>query len=144
MKHQTLDQLHVVADVHAEATDLISSRSHRLERWAKLLEQNPDRRLEALTGTEYKPADIREKMRSAGSPITVAFEDPIFRAQGLKDDTYGEAKRFFELSDWQLHEIVCHCHVGAMLPARWAATRVRAAISGKSGFFAWLRETFLH
>jgi hypothetical protein len=143
VKHQTLDQLHVVADVQAEATYLVATRGERLERWAKLLEQNPDRRLEALTGTEYKPPEIRERMRSVGSPLTVAFEDPIFRAQGLRDDTYGEAKRFFDLTDWQLHEIVCHCHVGATIRPRWAASRVRAAMSGTNGFFAWLRGTFL-
>ncbi|KQU83409.1 hypothetical protein ASD99_17260 [Mesorhizobium sp. Root695] len=144
MKHQTVDQLHAVAEVHAEATYLVATRGERLERWAQLLEQNPNRCLGALTGTEYQSVEIRERMRSAGSPITVAFEDPIFRALGLKEDTYGEAKRFFELTDWQLHEIVCHCHVGATMPARWAASRVRAAISGRSGFFAWLRGAFLH
>ncbi|MER8826637.1 hypothetical protein NKH73_11525 [Mesorhizobium sp. M0938] len=144
MKHQTLDQLHAVADVHAEATDLVATRSQRLERWAKLLEKNPDRRLEALTGTEYKSPEIREKMRYNDSPLTVAFEDPIFRAQGLRDDTYGEARRFFELTDWQLHEIVCHCHAGATIRARWAASRVRAAMSERFGFFAWLRGIFAH
>ncbi|WP_192257896.1 hypothetical protein [Mesorhizobium silamurunense] len=144
MKHQTVDQLNAVADVHAEAAVLIASRGQRLERWAQLLEQDPGRRLMALAGTEYATPDVREKMRSTGSPITVAFEDPIFRAQGLKDDTYGEAKRFFELSDWQLHEVVCHCHVGANLPARWAASRVRAAISPGSGILAWLRGVFMH
>ncbi|WP_136621481.1 MULTISPECIES: hypothetical protein [Mesorhizobium] len=144
MKHQTVDQLHAVADVHAEATYLVATRGERLERWAQLLEQNPNRCLGALTGTEYQSVEMRETMRSAGSPITVAFEDPIFRALGLKEDTYGEAKRFFELTDWQLHEIVCHCHVGATMPARWAASRVRAAMSARSGFFAWLRGTFLH
>lgn len=144
MKHQTVDQLHAVADVHAEATYLVATRGERLERWAQLLEQNPNRCLGALTGTEYQSVEMRERMRSAGSPITVAFEDPIFRALGLKEDTYGEAKRFFELTDWQLHDIVCHCHVGATMPARWAASRVRAAMSGRSGFFAWLRGAFLH
>lgn len=144
MKHQTLDQLHTVADVHAEATYLVETRSQRLERWAKLLEENPDRRLEALPGTEYKSPEMREMMRDDGSPITVAFEDPIFRAQGLKDDTYGEARRFFELTDWQLHDIVCHCHVGATIRARWAASRVRAAMSERQGFFAWLRGTFAY
>jgi hypothetical protein len=144
VKHQTVDQLHAVADVHAEATYLVATRGERLERWAQLLEQNPNRCLGALTGTEYQSVEMRERMRSAGSPITVAFEDPIFRALGLKEDTYGEAKRFFELTDWQLHDIVCHCHVGATMPARWAASRVRAAMSGRSGFFAWLRGAFLH
>ncbi|OHV83008.1 hypothetical protein [Mesorhizobium sp. ORS 3428] len=144
MKYQTVDQLNAVADVNAEAAVLISSRGQRLERWAQLLEQNPSRRLSALAGTEYATPEVRERMRSAGSPITVAFEDPIFRAQGLQDDTYGEAKRFFELSDWQLHEVVCHCHVGANLPARWAASRVRAAISPGSGILAWLKAVFMH
>ena len=81
-------------------------------------------------------------MRGAGSPITVAFEDPILRAEGLKDDTYGEAKRFFEMTDLQLHEIVCHCHVGATMHASRAAHRVRAAIRGKLGFSARLRGAF--
>lgn len=144
MKHQTVDQLNAVADVHAEATVLIANRGQRLERWAQLLEQNPTRRLTALAGTEYATTEVRERMRAGGSPITVAFEDPIFRAQGLQDDSYGEAKRFFELSDWQLHEVVCHCHVGAYLPARWAASRVRAAISPGAGFLAWLRGVFMY
>lgn len=103
---------------------------------------NPGRRLEALTGTEHEPPELRKKMRHDNSPLTVAFEDAIFRAQGLRDDTYGEAKRFFELTDPQLHEIVCHCHVGATIRARWAASRVHAAISARLGFFAWLRATF--
>jgi hypothetical protein len=144
VKYQTVDQLNAVADVQAEAAVLIANRGQRLERWAQLLEQNPSRRLSALAGTEYATPEVREKMRTAGSPITVAFEDPIFRAQGLKDDSYGEAKRFFELSDWQLHEVVCHCHVGANLPARWAASRVRAAISPGAGILAWLRGLFTY
>jgi hypothetical protein len=49
-------------------------------------------------------------MRGDGSPISVAFEDPVLRAAGLENDNYGEAKRFFELTDGQLHEIICYCH----------------------------------
>lgn len=144
MKHQTVDQLNAVADVHAEATHLLATRGQRLERWAELLEQNPDRCLGALAGTEYQPPEARDKMRSAGSPITVAFEDPVLRALGLQDDTYGEARRFFDLTDLQLHEIVCRCHVGDTMRARWAASRVRAATSARLGFLAWLRQAFMH
>ena len=142
MKYQTLDQLHAIAEVQSDPTHPALTRSQRLERWADLLERQPDRCLRALTGTEYQPASVRDTMRSAGSPITVAFEDPILRAEGLKDDTYGAAKRFFEMTDLQLHEIVCHCHVGATMQASRAARRVRAAISGKLGFSAWLRGVF--
>ncbi|TIL63074.1 MAG: hypothetical protein E5Y81_20340, partial [Mesorhizobium sp.] len=87
--------------------------------------------------------EARDVARGAGSPITVAYEDPVLRAMGLKDDTYGEAKRFFELSDWQLHNIVCHCHVGATMQARWAAARVRRTITGNR-LLAWLRARFVH
>jgi hypothetical protein len=111
MKHQTLDKLQEVAEVTAEQRPALT-RAERLERWAELLEREPDRRLATLHQTEYQPIGVRETMRSAGSPISVAFEDPILRAEGLKDDSYGEAKRFFELTDGQLHEVLCYCHFG--------------------------------
>ena len=143
MKHQTLDQLHAIARVEPLAPYSTMTRSQRIERWAELLEQQPGRCLGALTGTEYLSPQSRNEARGGGSPITVAFEDPVLRALGLKDDTYGEAKRFFELTDWQLHGIVCSCHVGATIQARWAAARVRATIS-RNGFFAWLRGRIVH
>ena len=137
MKHQTLDELHAIAQVGNLAPYSAMTRNQRIERWGELLEQHPTRRLAALTGTEHLGPDGRDAAREAGSPITVALEDPVLRALGLKTDTYGEAKRFFELTDWQLHHIVCSCHVGATMEAGWAATRVRATMSGH-GFFAWL------
>ena len=143
MKHQTIDQLHDIAEVHFEPTRARMTRAQRLERWAELLEQNPDRKLGALSGTEYQPVVLRGTMRGNGSPLSVAFEDPLLRAEGLKDDTYGEAKRFFEVTDWQLHEIVCHCHVGATMQASRAAPCVRAAIGGRFNILARLRAMFL-
>ncbi len=79
-------------------------------------------------------------MRGAGSAITVAFEDSLLRTEGLKDDTYGEAKRFFELTDWQLHDIVCYCHFGATMSAGTAARRIRAAIGGRPNVFTRMRD----
>jgi hypothetical protein len=143
MKHQTLDQLQTIAEVKPSARYPTMTRRQRIERWAELLEQNPQRCLGALTGTEYLTPEARAVARGAGSPITVAFEDPVLRTQGLKDDTYGEAKRFFEVSDWQLHDIVCHCHVGATMQARWAAARVRRTIDGNR-FLGWLRAALAH
>jgi hypothetical protein len=139
MKHQTLDQLHAVAKVESSAAYSEMTRNQRIERWAELLEQHPERRLAAFIGTEYLHHEERGSVRGEGSAIAVAFEDPVLRASGLKDDTYGEAKRFFGLSDWQLHDIVCDCHVGATMKARWAAGRVRATIGGNR-FFAWLKQ----
>ena len=143
MKHQTLDELQRVAAVHAEATaPRVLTRAERLGRWAELLEADPDRRLNTLPGTEYEPEEVRRTMHRLHSPLSIAAEDPVLRAAGIKDDTYGEAMRFFELSDWQLHGIVCYCHFGATMTADQAARRVRAAISGsrEPSLFARLRH----
>jgi hypothetical protein len=142
MKHHTLDQLQAVADVSPLSPTPPASRTQRIERWAQLLDRNPTRCLAALTGTERLHPSVREEARADGSAITVAFDDPMLRASGMQSDTYGEAKRFFELSDWQLHEIVCSCHTGATMQAGWAAGRVRRIING-SKILAWLRRGFL-
>ncbi|RUX98103.1 MULTISPECIES: hypothetical protein [unclassified Mesorhizobium] len=143
MKHQTLSQLQIIAEVEPLSTYPIMTRQQRIERWAKLLDEHPERRLGALTGTEHLKGQARDAARSEGSPITVAFEDPVLRAVGLKDDTYGEAKRFFELSDWELHDIVCSCHVGTTIRGQWAAARVRRTIA-ENRFLKWLRERMWH
>jgi hypothetical protein len=59
----------------------------------------------------------------------------------LRDDTYGEAKRFFGVSDQQLHEIVCYCHGGDRIMASRAAYWVRTAIEGP--IFLRLAKTLL-
>ncbi|TIN17971.1 MAG: hypothetical protein E5Y31_28060, partial [Mesorhizobium sp.] len=94
MEHQTLSQLQTIADVVPLSTNPIMTRQQRIERWAELLEEHPERHLGALTGTERLKGEARDASRSEASPITVAFEDPLLRAWGLKNDTYGEAKRF--------------------------------------------------
>lgn len=142
MKHQTLEQLKVVAEVGQGYQTM--SRSERLERWAQLLEQNPQRRLATLRETEYQPDRVRTIMRADGSAISVAFHDPVLREAGLKDDSYGEAKRFFELTDGQLHEVICYCHLGETVSAATAARHIRAVITGKQpGVLARMHEAFV-
>ena len=142
MKHQTLDQLQSVADISPLSPALLATRTQRIERWAELLDRNPTRSLVALTGTEHLHPSVRGEARAVGSAISVAFDDPLLRASGMQSDTYGEATRFFELSDWQLHEIVCSCHVGTTMQAGWAAGRVRRVLNG-SKILAWLRKGFM-
>ncbi|MER9670871.1 MULTISPECIES: hypothetical protein [unclassified Mesorhizobium] len=144
MKHQTLEQLQIVAEIDQDYLRQTMSRSERLKRWAELLERNPDRRLSTLHQTEYQPVRARAAMRGDGSPIAVAFEDPVLRAAGLENDNYGEAKRFFELTDRQLHEIICYCHFGATVSAATAARHIRAAVAGRQpGMFARMREALV-
>jgi hypothetical protein len=145
MKHVTVSQLESIAsivpkeDIHRPPM----TRAERLQRWAELLERQPERRLVTLSGTEHVAPDLRAMMRAKDSPISVAFEDPQLRAEGLSDDSYGEAKRFFELTDWQLHEIVCHCYHGARMPASAASRGIRRAIGGP-WLLAWFRRIAMH
>ena len=86
---------------------------------------------------------IAGRMRDDDTPISVAFADPILRAAGMENDSYGEAKRFFELSDGELHELVCFCHFGERVSAATVARRVRKMADPQpSGFFAQLRAFF--
>ncbi|MEX2319519.1 MAG: hypothetical protein WD626_06665 [Bauldia sp.] len=140
MKHAALDDLQRVATVLREQPAPILTREERLQRWAYALERDPKQQLNTLQGTEYQPEEARAAMRVDDSPISVAASDPVLLAAGLQDDTYGEARRFFDLSDWQLHEIVCHCYHGTSMTAGAAAHRVRAAASGNRGMFARMRS----
>jgi hypothetical protein len=143
MKHHALGKLQVIADVDRNYPGQLLSRTERLERWAELLEQDPSRRLSTLPQTENQPVRARATMRADGSPISVAFEDPVLRAAGLENDSYGEAKRFFELTDRQLHRTICYCHFGESVSAAMAAHYVRNARTGRPrGILAWLRDLF--
>jgi hypothetical protein len=109
------------------------SKKERLERWATALERRKGTHLRTLRETEYKPRNERSVIREENSALTVAFEDPVLRFAGLKNDTFGEAARFFGLSNWQLHAVVCSCHYGVTMPAEDAAARVRyVASDGKT------------
>jgi hypothetical protein len=79
MKHHTVEQLQTLAEINPKQTFRALSRTERLERWADLLEREPDRCLGTLAGTEYARTEERDAMRSAGSPITVAFDDIFSR-----------------------------------------------------------------
>lgn len=144
MKHQAIEQLQGVAEVKQDLPRRTLSRKERLERWAELLERDPHRPLSTLHETEYQPARVRAAMRGDGSPISVAFEDPVFRTAGMENDSYGEARRFFELSDEQLHKVICYCHFGATVSASTAARHIRAMLVEKQpGLFARLRQMFV-
>lgn len=143
MKHHELTQLQTIAKVGLEYPDQVLSRAERLQRWTELLERNPERLLTTLPETEFKPASVRAAMRCNNSAISVAFSDPILRAAGLENDTYGEAKQFFELSDGQLHRIVCFCHFGMTVSAARTARYIRAKhVDKPEGIFARLRRLF--
>ncbi|EJT01852.1 hypothetical protein [Rhizobium sp. CCGE 510] len=143
MEQYALEQLKTIAKVSTTCKRLELTRRERIERWAESLEHSPRPFLRTLHETEYQPIANRIAMRDDDTPISVAFADPILRAAGMENDSYGEAKRFFELSDEQLHELVCFCHFGESVSAAVIARRVRKIADPKpSGFFAQLRAFF--
>ena len=101
------------------------SRRGRLERWAEELAHQPER-LRAIPEVEHGGRREREARRADGSPLTVAYEDPVLRAAGLCGDTIGDAAAFFGLSHAQLHHLVCYCHHGLTMDPQATAARVRA------------------
>ena len=142
MKHQTIQQLRELGAVEPDYHPAEMSRRERLERWAELLEKVPDQRFETLRETEHQSREIRAMMRCDTSPISVAFGDPILRAAGLQSDTFGEAKRFFELSDGQLHDMTCYCRFGTTVRGADAARSVRASLEPVLGFLTRLGSVF--
>jgi hypothetical protein len=142
MKYHELDQLQTLARIGQDYPQLMPL-DKRLQRWVELLEADPDRVLSTFHETEYQPATVREATRCNHSALSIAFSDPLLRAAGLKNDTYGEAKRFFELSDRQLHRIVCSCHFGAIASAGKVARYIRVKhIDRGQGIWGRLRAIF--
>jgi hypothetical protein len=139
MEHKSVEQLkQIAAYCGDQPRQEPMSQRERLERWAALLERQGCQALNAFDGTEHRVLELRNRMRCAGSPITVAFTDPVLRDEGMKSDTYGEAKRFFGLSDFELHSVICDCHYGSTISATAAAWRVRNIIprTQRSGLLA--------
>jgi hypothetical protein len=122
MKYRSLEQITLEADVHP---GMGMSRRERLERWAELLERQPNRRLSTIEGTEFGSRREREAKRSDHSPLTVAFEDPVLRAAGLRGDRVGDTVEFFDLSHGEVHRLVCYCHYGRTVTPGTVAAGLR-------------------
>jgi hypothetical protein len=131
MEHRTSAELEGFAEVISPQK---LSKKELLERWALALEKRQGTRLRTLRETEYKPVKEQAALREEDSPLTVAFEDPVLRSAGLRNDTLGEVARFFELSPAQLHEVVCYCHFGETVAAEVVAARVRRLLRPANSF----------
>ena len=126
MKHTPVAEISRVADVHPIPLKPSMARSERLERWAEALERNPDRVLTSIEEMEWKPKAERLAMRADNSALTVAFNDPVLRAEGLASDRLGDAMEFFRLSPTEAHITLCSCIYGQQMHADVAAQRVRS------------------
>src|SRR5829696_4712961 len=125
MKHMPVAEISRVADVHAIRPKPPMTRVERLERWATVLERDPDRVLTSLEEIEWRSEPERQDMRADSSALTVAFEDPVLRSEGLASDRLGDATAFFGLSQADAHFALCSCVYGQSMQAGVAARRVR-------------------
>jgi hypothetical protein len=139
MEHRRLAELDRVADVKPARPARTLSRRERLDRWAELLERDPDRLLATLDEIEFKPKSVRRSMRAHGSALSVAYSDPVLRADGMAGDRLGDAIAFFDLSEHDAHIVLCSCHGGATMRADEAARRVRGIRSPSLWplYFGW-------
>ncbi|MGH1571316.1 hypothetical protein ACRAWG_12245 [Methylobacterium sp. P31] len=131
MEHRSFEQLHDSA-VLTVYPPLCITRDERLLRWADLLDNEPNRRLLTLHRLEFASRSERPDLRADGSPIAVAFVDPLLRASGLTGDTYGAARDFFGLSERQAHRLLCSCLNGYAVEARRVATNLRRLVPRQS------------
>jgi hypothetical protein len=127
MEHKPFSELEAIADVK-DADVVFLTREQRLERWIEALEAQSNRPLRALYEIEYRPLDERREYRADNSPLTVAYEDPVLRAQGLKSDRVGDCMDFFSLTERQIHYAFCSCHVGLNFKGKHAADRLRGLL----------------
>jgi hypothetical protein len=134
MERKTVDELKGVAEIYGPRM----SKQQRLLRWADLLDRQANRILNSLMEVEYLPPRERAEMQVDNSALSVAFEDPVLRAEGLKSDKFGDAVNFFELSEDEAHWVVCYCHHGRQVDARTVAGAVRdLARTGRSSASGW-------
>jgi hypothetical protein len=131
MEHRTSAELEGFAEVISPQK---LSKTELLERWALVLEKRKGARLRTLREIEYRPVKEQSALREENSPLTVAFEDPVLRSAGLRNDTLGEGARFFGLSPAQLHEMVCYCHFGETVATEVVAARVRRLLGPAKSF----------
>lgn len=140
MEHRPLSELGHKADLKPSHTPVLTKRE-RLDRWAELLEREPERVLRTLDEIEWKPKAVRHAMRADNSALTVAFHDPVLRTAGLVSDRFGDAINFFQISEHDAHIVLCSCHGGESMRAEEAARRVRGIRSPSlwALYFGWLR-----
>src|SRR4051812_45801187 len=125
MKHTPVSEISRRADLHTVPPRPPMTRVERLERWAEALDRQPDRVLTSIEEIEWTPERERGNMRAESSALTVAFEDPVLRAEGLASDRLADAVTFFRLTDDEAHLALCSCVYGRTMQAGAAAQRVR-------------------
>ena len=130
MEHRTLDEIRRTAlTAPFETPTTRMTRRERLERWAIVLERHGGP-LMPLMRVEYLPEHARRMLRGDDTPLTLAYKDPVLKAEGLKSDRLGDGMAFFELTDQEAHHLLCDCHYCGTMSGENVAARVRFTANG--------------
>jgi hypothetical protein len=117
------------------------SRRERLVRWADALETHRES-LNALREIEYLSPEERRAYRGFNTPLTVAYNDPVLRQEGLTGDDLGTAMDFFEMTDDDAHRLLCDCHYMGSMTGAGLANRIRHYAEHGGGVWSWARGIF--
>ncbi len=140
MEQRTIAEVAKSAQVFKTAETARAQRRDRLERLAQLLEQH-DGPVQMLTQIEYLRRAERLLLRRDGSPLTIAYNDPVFRAQGLAGDRLGDAMTFFALDDREAHHLFCDCHYRTGVSSQVIAGQVRSVAQRPTMREVWQKAT---
>jgi hypothetical protein len=125
MEHRTINDIAKSARVFPGNPSCERAlRRERLERLAALLDQHIGP-IRLLSRIEYLVASERALVRADHSPLSIAFQDLVLRAQGLKSDRLGDVTEFFALTNGQAHHLFCDCHYAATVTPAMIAARAR-------------------
>ena len=138
MEQRTIAEVAKSAQVFSTAETARAMRRERLERLARLLEDH-NGPVQMLTQIEYLRRAERLLLRRDGSPLTIAYNDPVFRAQGLAGDRLGDAMAFFSLDDRDAHHLFCDCHYRTGVSSQVIATQVRSVAKRPTMGEMWLK-----
>lgn len=100
-------------------------RRERLFRWAELLEREPTRQFDLLAVRDRIHAGENSLPSPAGSPLDIAFRDPILRIEGLRGSSAAEALSFFQLSPAEYSRILGWRRRSHEQSGRYVAWRIR-------------------
>jgi hypothetical protein len=138
MRHQPLADIRALI---ASAEPAAMSRRERLRRWQELLRREPDRAYATLQRVEFYSETEQDRLRANGSPLALAYADPVLRAAGLGGDTIGHARRFFGLSSDDMHYLVCDCHFRGRMTGASVGSRLGDVSSANPLRRLWARMT---
>ncbi|WP_424360142.1 hypothetical protein [Methylocystis parvus] len=140
MERRPIDQIARTARVaRADCPDWMLRRQ-RLERLAGLIE-TAEKPVRLFITMECYAKQERLALRHDGSPLTIAFRDPLFRQEGLTGDSVREGMTFFRLSLREAHALLCDCGYGGVMRMGASLNNLVAArargLAAKRSFAEW-------